>query len=88
MAGNHGNSTNLVKHQRCNGCAEHDEVRWRWSEQERRGGAAAGGDKGGLNKSPSPAAPARTPSGYRRTQRRHWCQLPPSLTVVGGRGGD
>lgn len=42
MAGNHGNPTNLVKHQRCNGCTKHDEARWRWSEEERRGGAAGG----------------------------------------------
>lgn len=56
MGGNHGNTTNLVKHQRCNGGTNHDEIR-RWSEEERRGGAAGGGGKDGLNKSQSPSAP-------------------------------
>lgn len=58
MAGNHGNTTDLVRHQRCNGYTKRDEVRHWWSQEERRGGAAAGGEKGGLNKSPSPSAPA------------------------------
>lgn len=57
MGGNHGNTTNLVKHQRCNGGTKHDEVR-RWSEEERRRRRCWGGDKDGLNKSPSPSAPA------------------------------
>lgn len=44
MGGNHGNTTNLVKHQSCNGGTKHDEVRRR-SEEEGHGGAAGGETK-------------------------------------------
>lgn len=47
MGSNHGNSANLVKHQRCNGGTKHDEVR-RWSKEERLGGAAGGETKTNL----------------------------------------
>lgn len=52
MTGNHGNTTNLAKHV---------QVSQRWSKEEgRHGGAAARGDKGALNKSLSPLAPANS----------------------------